>query len=211
MTGLSVTLSCMLSSYLILPIGCNERLLSFTFMTVLTWCHIGRPIIAYQLIRLLTSKVLISLWPCTSTSIVAFLVIVDLYAVTAVNNDLDSIPSVGMLCRWQNWGEIRSEPNVRASIQRLDTAPLMVISAAFEMLLHRSHVCILLSTRCLASCREEVCLCTIRTLADLILGPSLCLTCTLLLLIFCFMQSLARCTDCLQKKHFYSLASCCFS
>ena len=150
-----------------------------------------------QFMRLLTRKVLIFLLPCTSTSMIAFLVIVDLDPLIAVNKDLGGISSVGILCRSQNCAEIGSAPTVQGSIKTLALALLILISAAFYILLLSGNECILLSVGGFATCREEVFLSSITTLADLILGPGLYLTCVVLLLIFFFEQSVARCPDCL--------------
>ena len=128
-----------------------------------------------------------------------------------MNQDLGGISSVGILCRWQNCAEIKSAPTVQGSIKTLALAPLIHISAAFNILLLSGDECILLSVGGFATCREEVFLSSITTLAGLILSPGLYLTCMVLLQIFFLAQSLARWPDCLQKKYFPSLASRSFS
>ena len=141
---------------------------------------------------------------------VAFLVIVDLDPLIAVNWDLGGISSVGILCRWQNCAEIRSAPTVQRSIKTLALAPVILILDVFHISLLSGNECTLSSVGGFATCREEVFLSSITTRADLTLSPALYLTCMVLLAIFFFGQSLARWPDCLQK-HFPSLASCYFS
>ena len=85
---------------------------------------------------------------------------------------------------------------MQGSIEKLALATSILISAAFNILLLSGNGCILLSVGGFANYKEQVFLSSITILADLILSPGLYFAFMVLLLIFFFVQSLARWPDC---------------
>ena len=70
---------------------------------------------------------------------------VDLDTLIPVKKARRGIPSVSILCRWQNCAGIRSGPTVHESIKTLALAPLILISDAFNIVFLSGNICIPLS------------------------------------------------------------------